>query len=99
MAIPESVFGRLQAQTDAAAIDWLSTIAACEEGFLMGKLPARYVFLYLSSAPKTSRIFADKRCKWAALPVIDGCPFPFWRSRRQLRCWLRSYPQCGGGYR
>jgi len=82
---PRKLPQRLQAaQTDAAAIDWLMNLnAACEEGFLMGKLPARYVFLYLSSAPKTSRIFADKGVR-AALPVIDGRPFPFWRSRRQL---------------
>lgn len=71
----------LAAKTDARAIDWLLQLnQAAQAGAANGPRP---LFLYLSSAPKTARIFNIPSVRHA-LPVVEGKHYPIWRKRSQL---------------
>ncbi|HWB95220.1 MAG TPA: hypothetical protein VG672_00920, partial [Bryobacteraceae bacterium] len=71
----------LAARTDARAIDWLLQLNQAAQASASGG--TRPLFLYLSSAPKTARIFNSPSVR-SALPVVEGRHYPIWRKRSQL---------------
>jgi hypothetical protein len=74
--------------TDAYAIDRLLYLnSALEKAYLEGKLEERHVIIYFSSAPKTQKIFELHAVK-EKLPVIEGEPYSFWRTREQIFAYL-----------
>jgi hypothetical protein len=74
--------------TDAYAIDRLFYLnTALEKAYLEGKLEERHIIIYFSSAPKTQKIFELDAVK-RKLPVIEGKPYSFWRTRAQIFAYL-----------
>jgi len=69
---------------DARAIGWLLAVnTALEQDYIAGKRADRLLVLYLSSAPRTERIFRGPSVL-NALPTIAGTSYPIWRHTDQL---------------
>jgi hypothetical protein len=74
--------------TDARAIDWLLYMNSALEGaYLDGRLPRRYLILYLSSARRSRSIMQQPEVR-RALPHIDGQPYGILRTSRQVFAYL-----------
>jgi hypothetical protein len=75
-------------EVDASAIDriiYLNT--SFEEARLKGDLSSRYLFVYLSSAKRTARVFTDESFN-RYLPIVNGEPYNFWRTRQQIFAYV-----------
>jgi hypothetical protein len=72
---------------DANAVDRLLHLnVACEKAFRKGNLKRRILFLYLSSAPKSKRIFQLPALR-QKLPIVNGTKYCFLRTKNQLFCY------------
>ena len=72
------------AETDAHALDWLIFANRhLEERFQSRELERRIVNLYFSSAPRSDHLFTHDDFRHN-LPVVDGDPLHFLRTRRQV---------------
>jgi hypothetical protein len=75
-------------EVDATAIDRIIYLNSnFEEARLEGKLSSRYLFCYLSSAKRTARVFTDESFD-QFLPVVNGEPYNFWRTRQQIFAYV-----------
>lgn len=75
-------------EVDADAIDHLIYLnSAFEEAWLAEKLDGRYLFNYLSSAHRTRKVFTNDLTA-TFLPVVNGQPYNFWRTRRQIFAYV-----------
>ena len=73
---------RRSARIDAMVLDWLIHLnRTMADAYAAHR--SRTLFLYLSSAPKTQKVFEDGRVQ-RELPKINGCTFSFWRGRSQI---------------
>lgn len=72
------------ARYDADIIDRLFHMnIKLERAHQEGEIPHRILYQYVSSAPRTKRLFKSEIIR-SELPRIDGEPFVFWRNSRQL---------------
>jgi tetratricopeptide (TPR) repeat protein len=76
---------RKSARSDSDAVARVIQLNVfAEQAYLEGKLgDRRAVFLYLSSAHRTQRLFALPSVR-RALPQVDGSPLNIWRTRGQV---------------
>jgi hypothetical protein len=75
-------------EVDADAIDHLIYLnTAFEEARLAGELDGRYLFVYLSSVMRTTRVFTYDTA-YTFLPRINNQPYNFWRTRRQVFAYV-----------
>ena len=92
--MPENV---TRQSRDARAIDFLIDLNEAADKALRRKaVQGRYLFPYFSSARKTARIFALDAVR-AALPLVAGKPYQFWRSRSQIFAYAFN-KSAGGTY-
>ena len=78
------------ASRDAYAIDFLINLNNnLERAYLADKLPERLVFLYLSSAPRSQRIFGQEWVK-QKLPMIGGRQRSILRTKAQMFAYASS---------
>lgn len=83
--------------TDVGAADRLIALNShLEEMYQRRELPERHIFLYLSSAPRSRRIFGFPDVR-KALPVIEGERYSILRSRAQIfaRIVTRRWSESG----
>src|SRR5262249_17895037 len=75
-------------EVDASAIDRLIYLNSALEGArLAGAIEKRILVLYLSSAPKTVRVFT-RESAGRFLPIVNGRPYNFWRTRKQVFAYV-----------
>lgn len=75
-------------EVDASAIDRIIYLnSSFEEARLKGDLSTRYLFNYLSSAKRTARVFTHQSAD-RFLPIVNGEPYQFWRTRQQIFAYV-----------
>jgi hypothetical protein len=75
-------------EVDASAIDRIIYLnSAFEEAYKANELDGRYLFVYLSSVKRTTRVFT-RQTAYTFLPTIDGQPYNFWRTRAQIFAYV-----------
>jgi hypothetical protein len=75
-------------EVDASAIDRIIYLnSSFEEARLRGDLSTRYLFVYLSSARRTARVFTHESAN-RFLPIVNGAPYNFWRTRQQIFAYV-----------
>jgi hypothetical protein len=77
---PQLLRSRLNAAlTDASVVDWVLALNRVASEAAPGDAE-QHVFLYVSSAPKSERIFAHSEVR-SAFPVVNGRHYPLLRNR------------------